>query len=102
MVRPILLVLFALGCSTPVARGADPPFAPYAPDPEHLWNRLHRAAFVRTARDASQLGQDAVDPLLYADSKFLRRGDSQRQYLAVLKEFLAAAPDRHVSDPVKA
>ena len=30
------------------ARPSDDRTAPYASDPNHLWNRLHRALFVRT------------------------------------------------------
>jgi hypothetical protein len=38
-------------------------FVPYAPDPGHLWNRLHQALFVRAAVGGSQ-HVHTTDPLL--------------------------------------
>ena len=36
----------------------------YDPDPEHLWNRLFRQFFARTASTGSEYGWDSLDPLL--------------------------------------
>src|SRR4051812_7387236 len=63
--------------------------SPYAPGADHVWNRLHRALFVRTAPDGSQRVHE-VDPLLYSGGTFLVHGDAQRQAVATLDEWLAA------------
>src|SRR5262245_66517081 len=55
----------------PAARPADARLAPYAPDPDHLWNQLHRALLVRTAPDGSR-HVHSTDPLLYRGGKIGR------------------------------
>src|SRR4051794_33084282 len=97
MARRLQLILIVTLSSLSAAANSGP----YDPDPNHLWNRLHRAIFIRTAGDGTQFGEDAVDPLLYADGKFLRTGDSHKVLLETLTEFLAAAPERHINDPLK-
>ena len=36
----------------------------YHPDPEHLWNRLYEALFVRVGPDGGTYGHDRFEPLL--------------------------------------
>jgi hypothetical protein len=62
---------------------------PYAPNPDHIWNRLHRDLFVRTAPDGSQRTH-ALDPLLYRGGTFLLEGEPHRRAVATLDQFLAA------------
>jgi hypothetical protein len=76
------------------ARPADARFAPYAADPDHLWNRLHRALFVREL-DGTRLVH-STDPLLYRGGTYLLDGEPRRQALALLDQF-QAGPD----DPLK-
>jgi hypothetical protein len=84
----------------PAAAPPDARLAPYAPDPDHLWNRLHRALFVRAAPDGSPRVH-ATDPLLYEGGTFLLEGEPHRRAVALLDEFLAGPGDRPVDDPLK-
>jgi hypothetical protein len=63
-----LLALLLLVPGLPaLAQGKDAvarPVTIYGANPEHLWNRLHSALFVRTASDKKSHGQDELDPLL--------------------------------------
>src|SRR5262249_16486293 len=45
--------------------------AVYDADPEHLWNRLYAALYVRTTDDGQSHGQDELDPLLWENSTYL-------------------------------
>ncbi len=68
----------------------------YDPDSTHLWNRLHRALFVRTAPDGTAWGHDRADP-------FLCRSvveEPDRRALGVLDEFLEKGTEL-VRDPLK-
>jgi hypothetical protein len=78
----------------------DARFAPYALAPEHLWNRLHRALFVRAQRDGRQRVH-STDPLLYRDSKFLLEGEPHRRAVALLDELLAKPGELSSDDPLK-
>lgn len=92
----IILVLIAATAS--LVR-ADAEFSPYAPDSQHLWNRLHNALFVRSAGDTAYV--HSTDPFLYRDSTFLLEGDSHKRAIAVLDEFNAAHFDANVNVPDK-
>jgi hypothetical protein len=76
------------------------PSGPYADDPAHLWNRLHRELFVRTAA-GGEYGFDEVDPLLWRETQHLLTAPSHARALRLLDEFLASKGERLVADPVK-
>lgn len=59
----------------------------YHRDPAHLWNRLHRAAFVRTSDDGVEFGHDIIDPLLTRNSTHLLEGESHDRLLSALNAF---------------
>ena len=40
----------------------------YDADPQHLWNRLYAALYVRTSADGKTYGEDGLDPLLWPSS----------------------------------
>src|SRR5689334_6115042 len=63
------------------------PTAFYANEPDHLWNRLHAALFVRTGPDGKVYGIDRLEPLLWSDSTHLLQRPSSERALAVLQEF---------------
>jgi len=69
----------------------------YDPDPDHLWNRLHRTLFERGQGD----GLDTVDILFWAQTEHLLEGPSHDVALAILDVFLVAHGERLVDDPVK-
>ena len=65
----------------------------YDPDPQHLFNRLHRAMAVRTIGGVDY-GTDNAIPFI-TDADALLTGDAHVQLLSVLDEFLRAqTPDR--------
>src|SRR5262245_59712139 len=55
-------------------QSATTPHAVYDSNPDHLWNRLHRAFYVRTARNGEEYGHDELDPLLWDRTKHLLVG----------------------------
>src|SRR5262249_45174442 len=72
--------------------GSPPKTAPeraiYHADPEHLWNRLHEALFVRVGPDGVMYGRDRLEPLLWSGSKHLLEEKSNKRAVALLEEFL--------------
>src|SRR5262245_4507746 len=42
-------------------QSAATPHAIYDSNPDHLWNRLHHAFYVRTARNGEEYGRDELD-----------------------------------------
>ena len=73
----------------------------YHVDPEHLWNRLHAALFVRVGPDGQAYGRDRLEPLLWVASKHLLEGPSHKQAVAVLEEFVKTNGEKLVKDPLK-
>jgi hypothetical protein len=98
--RALTVVLCLL--IAPTAAAQPPAITIYDDDPSHLWNRMHRALLVRDglAKDAL-VGVDSVDPILWANTQHLLAGDSHRQAVAVLDEFLDRKGERLVNDPFK-
>jgi hypothetical protein len=95
-----------LGCPAGTAAPPAPPAAPvpvtiYDPDPQHLWNRLHRALWVRPGPDGKDYGHDRLDPLLWTETRHLVEGKSHKQAIAVLDEFLAEQGEKRVNDPLR-
>lgn len=93
----------AIAASTPSGHGGAEPAAGaiYDPDPEHLWNRLHEALFVRTGPDGADYGRDRLEPLLWRTSRHLLQGPSHRRLLSVLDEFLRDDGATRIDDPLK-
>jgi hypothetical protein len=73
----------------------------YDPDPQHLWNRLHWALWVRAGQDGKEYGHDRLDPLLWPETKYLLEGKSHEQAITVLDEFLTAHGENLVHDPLR-
>lgn len=73
----------------------------YDPNPSHIWNRVHDSLLVRRSADGVKHGSDAVDPLLWANTKFLRERKSRRAALACLDEFLRTHAENAIMDPIK-
>jgi hypothetical protein len=73
----------------------------YDPDPAHLWNRLHAALFIRTAKDGRPYGDDELDPLLWPHSKYLLAGERHKQVVALLDEFIANDGHKLIKDPLR-
>jgi hypothetical protein len=73
----------------------------YAPDPEHIWNRVFRLLYVRKGLNGRQYGGDELDPYLWWETKYLLSGPSLDQALKLLDEFLRDHSERLVTDPLK-
>jgi hypothetical protein len=89
-----------IGAAMAEGKPSDTPSLPYDSDPEHAWNRLHRTLFVRKAADGRERVH-ATDPFLYENGTFLLEGDSHKQALARLDQFLAEPADRSIDDALK-
>lgn len=72
----------------------------YDPDPQHLWNRVHRTLNVRTAA-GQEFGADRLDPLVWADTQHLLTGASHTGALATLDEFIKRRGELLVADPTR-
>jgi hypothetical protein len=79
----------------------SPSRAVYDPDPEHLWNRLYEALFVRVGPDGRAYGQDRLEPLLWRASKHLLEEHSNKRAIALLEEFLKNKGEKLIDDPLK-
>lgn len=73
----------------------------YDQNPDHLWNRLYRQFYVRRGADGSEYGDDELDPLLWGETKYLRRGPSHEQAIRVLDEFISKHGEQLITDPLK-
>lgn len=73
----------------------------YADDPAHLWNRLHRALYVRVDAKGQEYGLDDVDPLLWHETTFLLSDPSHSAAIRLLDEFLQSGGERLIVDPLK-
>lgn len=74
---------------------------PYDPAPDHLWNRLNKALFIRTDAGGTQFGFNEPDILYWAGTKHLLDQPSHQQALTVLDEFINSHGERLVRDPLK-
>lgn len=84
-----------------VADEPSPSRAIYHADPEHLWNRLYEALFVRVGPDGRTYGQDRLEPLLWPESKYLLEERPNKRATAVLEEFLKSKGEKLIDDPLK-
>ncbi|HYL93944.1 MAG TPA: hypothetical protein VEW69_12405, partial [Alphaproteobacteria bacterium] len=73
---------------------------PYAPDPNHIWNRLFHLFYVRTAPNGRQYGGDELDPYLWQQTQYLLTGPSHGDALKLLNEFLDQHAERLITDPL--
>lgn len=76
-------------------------WALYDPSPKHIWNRLYRSLYLRTAPDGREFGYDELDPLLWRQTEHLLGGPSHRQAADMLDAFLDTHAERLISDPLK-
>lgn len=80
---------------------AQQPVTLYDSDPAHLWNRLHRALFIRTAPSGREFGHDTANVLLRSRSTHLLQGQSREQAVKVLREFLDKRGEKMVTDSTR-
>jgi len=73
----------------------------YDADPEHLWNRLYAALYVRASDDGQSYGQDELDPLLWENSTYLLTEPRYQKILGLLNEFLDRRGEELIAQPLK-
>jgi hypothetical protein len=94
------------------ATAANPKVDVYDADPDHLWNRLHAALFVRltTTRGPNEEllpptdpehQAYGLDPMLWQQSRYLLTGPGHKPAVAVLDEFLAQSGEKLFKDHLK-
>jgi hypothetical protein len=101
--KATLAASVALCLSVPLLLAAQQPpvVRIYDANPQHPWNRLHAALFVRVGRDGRDYGGDRVDPLLWVGSRYLLKGPAHDHAAALLREFVDTHGDRLIDDPLK-
>jgi hypothetical protein len=85
------------GASAP-ASSAD---GPYASTPNHPWNRVHRALYVRVDEDGHEEEMNGPDPPIWPGSTHLLRGPGQAEAIRSLEAFLDSNAASLVRDPVR-
>lgn len=83
------------------SRESTPQSAIYHSDPQHLWNRLHAALFIRRGPDGRAYGDDRLEPLLWPGTRHLIERESRNRALGLLNAFIETRGERLVADPVK-
>lgn len=108
VILPLVLFWRPLHVWTAKAGGAEPAsplntvaVTNYDADPEHLWNRLYAALYVRSTADGHSFGQDDLDPYLWEDSTYLLREPRYQQAVGLLNEFLDSHGENLVAQPLK-
>jgi hypothetical protein len=80
---------------------ASAPVGLFSSDPQNVANRLYWQLHVRTEPGGKKFGFDALDPLLWSETKYLLSGKSHARALALADEFLRTHAERQITDPVK-
>jgi hypothetical protein len=97
---PVLMALWAAAVSARHS-APEPAIAIFDRDPSHLWNRLHAALLIRQDRNGKNHGEDALDPLLWFETRHLLSEPSHRDAIQVLDQFLTTHAENLIHDPVK-
>jgi hypothetical protein len=102
LVAPVvaLLCLF-LGSRLGLAAQVAPTSVAYGPRPEHLWNQLNAALFARVAPDGVVYGLHELDILYWQNTEHLLTEPSHSVALQALDQFIRAAAERLIRDPLK-
>jgi hypothetical protein len=104
---PLLLIFPSLSATAAVPKAEDAQktdcarFLPYSPQPNHLWNRIHRRLFDRVTRNGGILGCDETDPLLWNATVHVLSGPAFNETLTLLDLFLSSDGERLVRDPLR-
>lgn len=74
---------------------------PYSSLPNHPWNRVHRALFLRTDDEGREEGMGSLDPLLWPGSTYLVHGSRHTEVVEALEAFLDSGAASLIHDPVR-
>jgi hypothetical protein len=97
----VLLIVIVVAWNTAAAQRPLSSVKVFDPDPNHIWNRTYACLSLRQSADGTDYGADALDPLLWWQTRYLLTGDSHRRVLACLDDFLLSHAERTVQDPLK-
>ncbi len=104
---PFFSVLLMATSVLPTASAAVPDvtdcarFLPYAPQRDHLWNRIHHKLFDRITGDGKILGCDETDPLLWNATTHVLADPAFGETVGLLDSFLAGHAEGLVRDPLR-
>lgn len=104
MKRTSLIATFTAALAIAFGRGAtlaQNSNTLYDPNPDHSWNRLNEALFVRTAPDGKKFGVGELDILYWRSTRNLLIGPSRERALAVLDDFIAKDGEKLIQEPLK-
>jgi hypothetical protein len=73
----------------------------YDSNPNHIWNRLYDAFFIRKDQTGATYGADELDPLLWRETEHLLAGPSHQRALSILDEFLRTHAENQIRHPAK-
>src|ERR1051325_8143528 len=79
----------------------EPTWNVYGPYPNHIWNRVFRLFYSRTASDGKEYGLGELDPLLWFDTTYLLTGSSHQRAIQLLDGFLVTHAENLINDPLK-
>ncbi len=100
---PLLAAVAAPLGSQAESRPAEESSRPgiYSCVPDHPWELVHRALWVRTGPDGGEVGLDELDPLLWLGSRYLLEEPAFSRAVSALDGFLATNAERLFPDPLK-
>ena len=101
LIAAVLLLTSGRGDSTGQEQEPVVTTTLYHHDPEHLWNRVHAALFIRLGPDGRAYGEDRLEPLLWNESIHLLKGKSAARAVSVLEQFARERGETLADDPVK-
>jgi hypothetical protein len=99
---PLAVCFIAVSAATAFTDERTSSVVIYDIDPQHLWNRLHHALFVRIGPDRKLYGEDSLEPLLWNKTRHLQDNSAASdRAVAVLNEFIQMHGENLFSDPLK-
>jgi hypothetical protein len=103
IIMTLILTLSTVWAIAVYARHADSELSVtiFDSDPSHLWNRLYAALRVRDDQHGARIGEDSLDPPLWAESEHLLSQPSHHLALETLDEFLRTHGENLIHDPLK-
>jgi hypothetical protein len=95
------ITLWEVAVPVAVAQTAERTAVLYDANRTHIWNQLYEALLIREGPTDAKYGADALDPLLWGNTKHLLEQSSHQRALRVLDEFLQTHAENLIHNPVK-
>jgi hypothetical protein len=74
----------------------------FDPNPQHLWNQLNATLFLRAAEgETNRYGLAEIDIAYWSRTRHLLEGESHREAIKILDEFVATGGEALVTEPWK-